>query len=707
LPTAKSDINSNSLRWRFDVNTFRLIGRELITDRVTAVFELIKNCYDANSTEVRLNFANVSERNQQSQITITDNGEGMSFADIRDKWMVVGTNSKRKKLYSPKPFNRRYVGEKGIGRFAVDKLGSKLKIKTKKRGEANWLSVVINWDEYERLSKAAQLTLFTDVDNHFSYEKGNINEHGTSLEITKVNEQWSLNDFERLEKELSKVVSPFFPIEPPFNIYLSSNEHPEQFSEKLIKAEDVQFASSKFQLRYDLVNQTQDVLHFNEATGKVIIKKTGAKIFGPVQVIFYYFNEAAKRKYHAAFKNDDTRIDGIKIYRDGVLTTPFAEFESHPDKKRDILGIDKRLWRDIFNRVSSREIIGIVEISKERNPGIIDATNRQDFIDREEYRQLKEFIIEQLNVISKLKIHERENSKKTASDALERADTEVKYFIEAIQEIEHEHPEIKRFLKPLKYQAKEVSVSIKHGISEQKKAEIDFARKETIYLSLMSLQDYASKLAHAVRTSLSKIKDMAAFIKNKFPNAKHENIFKEYAVLIYDEMVTLNRVVDFMLSYAGSELEFEDMHIKDVILKLFQLYTASFTSENINLSVDVKDDVILYANRRLLEDIFENLISNSVKALRGRKNKMIKCSGFIEDDTFAIIFSDNGIGIKQGDEEKIFDIYYTTTAEQGGAGIGLFIVKTRIEALKGTIELQKSEFFPDGTTFKIVLPFKR
>ena len=122
------------LKWRFDVNTFRLLGRELITDRITAVFELVKNCYDANATQVNVNLYNVTVNTDDRKITISDNGVGMSYDDIENKWMVVGTNSKRTILYSVKPFVRRFVGEKGIGRFAVDKLGGNLSIKTKKKG---------------------------------------------------------------------------------------------------------------------------------------------------------------------------------------------------------------------------------------------------------------------------------------------------------------------------------------------------------------------------------------------------------------------------------------------------------------------------------------------------------------------------------------------------------------------------------------------
>lgn len=46
--------DNHKLKWRFDVSTFRLIGRDLITDRVTALFELVKNCYDANAQNVNV-----------------------------------------------------------------------------------------------------------------------------------------------------------------------------------------------------------------------------------------------------------------------------------------------------------------------------------------------------------------------------------------------------------------------------------------------------------------------------------------------------------------------------------------------------------------------------------------------------------------------------------------------------------------------------
>ena len=93
--------NPSILHFKFDVSTFRLLGRELITDRITALFELVKNCYDANAEKVDISFESLNPLSEKSRIIIRDDGLGMTFEDIRDKWMVIGTSSKRRKKTSP------------------------------------------------------------------------------------------------------------------------------------------------------------------------------------------------------------------------------------------------------------------------------------------------------------------------------------------------------------------------------------------------------------------------------------------------------------------------------------------------------------------------------------------------------------------------------------------------------------------------------
>lgn len=697
---------NKSLKWRFDVNTFRLLGRELITDRITAVFELVKNAYDANATNTRLNFYNIDSSNvNERKIVISDDGVGMTFEDVRDKWMVVGTNNKRTKHFSEAPFNRRFVGEKGIGRFAVDKLGERILIKTKKKGEPNWLNVNINWDEYEQQANTENLILFTDIENKYDHTEGIIDEQGTFLEISKIREPWSSNDLNRLEKELTKIVSPFHPLNPPFQIWISSDRH-NDFKNKLVETQAIKYASHQAEIDFDDVSSQQEVLKFNEATGEIYTTQTSFKSFGPIKMKIFYFDEAAKRKYHTIYKGDDTKIDGVKIYRDGIVATPFAEFEADRNKKRDILGIDKRRWNQSFDKVGSREVIGIVDITKDSNQDIIDATNRQDFIDNQAYKDLKEFVIDQIEVFSKLKIYNRIKKRLESDRALVEAEVNMNSFTSEISKVERTYPQLKSALKELKEKSKQATASISTAIKEQKNVREEFSRKENIYLSLMSLQDYATHLSHAVRTSTGKIKRKAEFFKENFPNVEFDDLFKKYSVQIYEEMNILTKVIDFMLGYAGSNIAIEDISIKQMLEKLlFNSYKEEFEYEKVKVVVEIQDDVIIKANRTFVRDIFQNLVANSIKAIEGKEEKLIKCSGYSENGVFNIFFSDNGVGIELGSEEKIFDIYYTTTAEQGGGGLGLYIVKTRLEALKGNIQLVEKEF-KTGATFKITLPFE-
>jgi signal transduction histidine kinase len=711
------NIENNILKWRFDVSTFRLIGRELITDRITALFELVKNCYDANATRVDVIFENVSSISPNSKIIIKDDGYGMEFKDIRDKWMVIGTSSKRKAPYSPKPFNRRCVGEKGIGRFAVDKLGDKVNIITKKENERQKLNVEIDWNRYEtsnqNTTSQEEIVLFTDMENQYKYENANETEHGTILEISGIREIWTEKDLNRLYKEFTKLVSPFYPLNPSFDIYMTSNEYNTYKSKNeykagtIVKVDTIKYASHEASINFDNENQTQESLYFDKIEGVIKKQTVTTRSFGGVSMKLYYFDESAKKQYHAKYKNDETRIDGVKIYRNGLITTPFAEFEAHPDKKRDILGIDKRLWRDIFNRLSTRDIIGVVDITQENNPNIIDATNRQDFVDNTEYRDLKQFVIDQIDVFSELRIYERKKRKANVTEELQKASEDIRNFVKTIEIIEEKSPELKRKLSPLKEQAQQVNTAVQKGFSEHKKAERDFLRKENIYLSLMSLQNYAANMSHAVRTSLGKIKDKAEFFKLHYPNSELNEFFKLYAVEIYDEMNVLKKVIDYMLSYAGSNIPFDDFNVKKLIESLFAEYQLRFANENIKSLIEIRDNFIIHANKQFFADIFQNLIDNSIKALKNGTDKIIKCSGYIENDSFILFFSDNGAGIPDEKRDKVFDLYETTTAEEGGAGLGLFIVRTRIEALKGTVKVVDNEFMPSGATIKITLPFKK
>lgn len=692
------------LKWKFDISTFRLIGRELITDRITALFELVKNSYDANAQQVNVTFQNVGPNKDDSLISIKDDGIGMSFEDIRDKWMVIGTSNKRKSPLSPKPFLRKCVGEKGIGRFAVDKLGDRLSIITKQKGAANWLKVNINWDLYASNDENSQ-QWFTDIESPYEYIPAtNIEDHGTELRITRVREPWDSSSIKHAIVQISKLVSPFTSLSYPFCVYVSAPEY--NIKERATKSiDDFNMATCSFLLDYNNQTNEQDYAEYNKNNHSLEIRKGRIKAFGGVKMRVYFFDATARRKYKNAFPNDP--IDGFKIYRDGIIATPFAEEQENPDAKRDILGIDKRLWQDIFTRISSREFLGIIEITKEDNPLIIDATNRQDFVENDEYKALKRFIIEQLVALQMYKADIRKSQKEENKTQLAGAQEELGKLAEALTSLSKRSPEISNTLQPLIKQTQATQQSVKVAIKEQKKESEEFLRKENAYLSIMSMQEYSIQITHAIRTTLNQLKGRIEFFRDFYPLPQKEHIFKQYAKEMFDKMKILSKVTDYMLSYSQSNINPEPINMYDTFTDIFSTYDNLFEENSIILQTDFAEKVVLNTNKQFFYDIIQNMVDNSIKALKDTiGQKIIKCSYRFEDNHLQILMTDNGCGIPHEDWIKVFELYYTTTEKQGGGGVGLYIVRTRVESLKGTVNVVPSEFGNVGTTIEIMIPFK-
>lgn len=702
------------LKWRFDASTFKLLGRGLITDRITAIYELVKNCYDANSTKVELDFINVERRGHKSTIIIRDNGSGMSLRDITDKWLVVGTSSKRNKTFSEAPFNRRYIGEKGVGRFATDKLGGHLHIYTKRKNDSKILRVTINWSEYENQvvqnGAGYQQKLFTELENDYEYvdnidlfEDG----QGTQLEITMLHEAWDKEMLLRLENQLGRILPSIFELNPPFDIFLKA-ESLEMRTRRVSPEPIEKLATVHVAAKFDHDNAKQGILSFDDDKQEFVPRYVQPEIFGPVSMDFYYFNADAQNQFKAQYKNTSNYIEGVKIYRDGVISTPFAEYESVLDKRRDILGIDKRRFQEAFDKLSTRQFIGIIHITRDGNPAILDATNRQDFDDTPEYRRLKEFIIEQIDELVKYRAVKRKEHKVRVQNNLRRASADVKDVSKTLNRIIKERPELKNVLAPAVAKAKDASDKVTEGVKENATTEKEFLRKEELYLSLMSLQDFANELAHGIRFALAPAKQGAEFIMEFFPNPNLNDKFHEYAKLIYSQTEVISTLVDFMLSYAQVDIEDSNFSVKEVINSvLMGAHAIILEKEDITVNIDIKENINLTGKRKFLEDVLSNLISNSKKALVKEKQKKILCETFVDIDNLTILFSDNGSGVDPKIRDKMFEMFKTTTAEEGGAGLGLFIARSRMKALNGSIELVDSVFAPKGASFKLTLPLKK
>lgn len=137
---------AKNLYFRTNSRHIGQLGRELVTDFVTALVELVKNSYDADAGSVQIKIENANT--PYSRIIVTDTGSGMTQEEFEKKWMVIGTSNKVSEPYTPNGRNR--TGKKGIGRFSVERLAERATIYSFTNQED--FKVSINWNRYEEIS---------------------------------------------------------------------------------------------------------------------------------------------------------------------------------------------------------------------------------------------------------------------------------------------------------------------------------------------------------------------------------------------------------------------------------------------------------------------------------------------------------------------------------------------------------------------------
>ncbi len=230
---------SQKLHFKVSARTARLIGRENVSNAESALIELVKNSYDADAESCIIYF------DINNQLHILDDGHGMTDKVIENHWMTIGTNNKEREYISSK-LGRIKSGEKGIGRFALDRLGQTCLLHTKPEGSKSAHVWSADWKDFEnevfetveeieadfdtieldlqKLAKetfASTKTLAKEFFENISFNSG------TLISVESLRDTWELPDLKRLYKSLSTLIP--LKEETTFEIYLFSEEHFDDF----------------------------------------------------------------------------------------------------------------------------------------------------------------------------------------------------------------------------------------------------------------------------------------------------------------------------------------------------------------------------------------------------------------------------------------------------------------------------------------------
>lgn len=678
------------------------LGDQLIRNETVAIFELVKNCYDANATYASVSFKDIDVP-KSGNIIIEDDGDGMDLNIVKNVWMQPGTDYKEKIYKSHKDdteFKKRLpIGEKGIGRFGAYKLGNTIELITKQENAKTEIYFKIDWSDLLNIDylNDVNVEVFEREPQYFLNDK-----KGTRLKISNLRNVWSRKTLRETVRLINTLTTPrqVSSIDS-FQVIIAENK---EWTDGLLDVGEViklALFRAKFIIRdkeiidfkykfspwdsmiemnprsYHGANISMREQVIEEGSRKKTFKNIDLSLsnIGEVQIFFYAYSfdtnimklEIDDRQ---GFKNYVTAQSGVKVYRDGMRVYDYGE------KSNDWLGLDIRRVNKPGITISNNQLIGYVMLNRSQSSDLIEKSNREGFVENEAYETFEKavsFALQQFEIqrnIDKSNLNAAYVSK-TAKEPVVRRLSELKDTIESkvkddavrtdlhreIARIEDEYNEIvETFIK-----SANAGISLGVAIHEIDKVvdELNRSLDSRSEKALNHAQDLARRLTELV-------KGYSLLLRSK-----DTGLFDIKAIV---KQALFN--VDFRLRAHGIELI---------------------------TNVDQYSSTKLKCSRSISIGAVTNLIDNSIWWLGYKeiKNKKLYVGLSNEADNYdTVIVADNGIGYTIPPEDAIKPFIHGRPTG-AGIGLGLFIANQCMENQGGEL------LFPDFQDFTIPGDFKK
>ena len=681
-----------------------LLGEQLIKNHTLALFELVKNSYDADASKVDLTLLSVDTKD--GMIEVADDGIGMSYKDVTCIWLEPAHEHKAEARKNSKRTEkgRLPIGEKGLGRFAVHRLGSSISMVTRKAGQDE-IVVEIDWDAFlknEYLDQS-EISIKTRKPKTFTGENT-----GTRIIISNLRETWKRGEVRKLYRQVSSMTPPSFSyddevksnyrpalavIGDEFNVVFTIDPDKkwleDMFDPTLAISQALftfNFELSDDGLRYDyrftpfeamkadysgLINervvegmhlQYSDFFKFSPAEDGISIKSRKKRStkpilskgenslgLGPIKgtILGYDFDKEIYDRYQKdeslGLTDYMRRQGGIRIYRDNLRVYNYGE------PGDDWLHLDHRRIQGPTRKLGSRQIMGAIHLDLEESAGLIEQTNREGFVENKAYTEL---VHAMLGILTQFEA-ERNKDKRQLKDILvlpagksTRADIKHKATVEELIIDVQKAVESDKAYEPLKPLIKEVSKM--------------YQETRDVLMSAagagMGLVTVFHELERGVRS---------------LHEAISEGIKPEILEAMSTELVSLLRGAMYMVNTKQMETINASRLVENVLLtqeRRFDRHKIIFLN---GFDVNKADDFKIKGIRRMLTTTLVNLLDNAIYWTDDHddRDKYIWIGPSNDLESPAIVMADNGPGFLDPATDIIQPFY---TRKPGGMGIGLY-----------------------------------
>ena len=726
-------MSPEQIPFRISAGLKDIIGKELITDDSIAIFELVKNSYDAGAKNVQIIFEDAKSANpEDSKIIIADNGEGMSKYDLYTKWLFVGFSEKKlEKDLKKKPEEksasyrdkikrkRIYAGAKGIGRFSSDRLGRHLKLYSKKRNEKEFNTLDVDWKLFEDVQSSEFQTIMTYY-NTSSKIPGHVYAEdlaqGTVLEISNLHEKWDRDKLLRLKRYIQRLINPSHDQENlDFEIEIIADEFKERdegkkdyervngtvqnfvFEKLGIKTTHIACEIKDGTITTRILDKGELVVEFEEDNKYGLLQKINANLF--------YLNPEAKRAFTSLMGVEPVRYGSVFLYRNGFRVY------SYGDEGNDWLGLERRKGQGYARFLSTREVMGRIEIAGQQNDFKELSSRSEGLVKSPAYYQLTDFFIGAIlrplerYVVEGLKWDagrtELKETEKNSADAVLKIigkkefrnihfgknllqvlnEKRTRQIPELITNFEYlkKYAKSKEERRYVDEQFKQIRGITKTLAKERNKYKQKYEAKavESLFLdkALSSDTDKIINLVHSIKISSEAIENQIYEISKAIKIGKKIKDIEKY----FDEISIENQKVH-MVSKIITSANFgflSDTIETDLVQYIRQYLEIGFDKESVLLGVQVINGRIEFRTEFNPVDVavvFDNFMSNSSKAGADMVTILFEKKG----EGLRILIGDNGDGVPKDAQELIFGRGFSS--RRSGSGLGLHYVKTMLES---------------------------
>lgn len=741
---------SKKLKIRPYARLLTMLGDQLIKNEIIALVELIKNSYDADASWVKVSFIDFGEDfsiKPISKIVIEDDGCGMNAEILEKHWLNPATPDKlkRKSERSLTDKGRIMQGEKGIGRFAIFKLGKNVKIISRRQKQITHNVQLDNGnvivekkfiDEGENFENFLFYN-FSNFDDEFLFEGGKEKDlfldeldiilesdkfpkvitekkillgtseitrkpYGTRIEISDLKSNWTAAKIEKVQREIGKM-QPIFAKDDfsDFRVWIYKDEEvhisQERYKEKLttclenksvFKVKNGKFDSRTNEIEFEL-NERKIELDFNDSD------IAGLKLFqkyfktssyktecGDFKFEFYIFDLKISSENPSKYMLDKEEKDIIKEHRI-YLYRDNIRVMPYGDPDDDWLRIDMtRGTVSAAEFLSNDQVVGCVYITQAGNPKLKDKTNREGLI--EEGKALEDFI----NVLQLILKYLRKK-------------VYAQYLIDKKRKAEIDHAKKGRPLEIIEKAKKQYQNDDKVSLFLNN-FEASYKQEQKVLFDRIDKTESLAAVGLSIETASH---DIMLFIKKTLDNQdalikelmlggeiNQEELISRLTLIRGNLSMVETQMKDIQLLFPSTKSKTKNINVKEIIDKVYRLYKRPFTENRIKYDVQATNKpLIVKTTDAVLLQVLINLFDNAfywLKTVSTERKILISIDG----DQQKLIFSDSGPGIKEEDVSYVFEAFYSGKGEDG-RGLGLYIAKQLLDKYDYTIEL--AEFSKD------------